>query len=196
MTAPDDDALMARVVQGDRSAFATLVARHLTPLHHYLRRLTGSVADAEDLSQEAFLRVWERAARYRPGTVQFSTWLHRVAHNLAVDAARRRRPETVALSEQLEDHTPDPPEQVAAAQTARRLDAALAALPTSQRAALLLCQVQGFSNRDAGAIVGVSVRGLESLLARARRSLRAALLEPASPAAAHQPSESTDHDAA
>lgn len=186
---------MAQVVQGDRSAFATLVARHLDPVHRYLSRLSGSSADADDLSQETFLRVWQRAGSYRPGTVAFTTWLHRVAHNLAVDAARRRREQTGVSLDLVEDEHADPATRAADDESARRLDGAIAALPPNQRAALLLCQVQGFSNRDAGAILGVSVRSLESLLARARRNLRQTLLD-AEPPQSNPSTGSTDHDTA
>lgn len=187
---------MTRVLRGDREAFAILVTRHLDPVHRYLLRMTGSRADAEDLSQETFLRVWERAARYRPGTARFTTWLHRVAHNLAVDAMRRRPPDTVALADDIEDGHPDPSRAAEAARTFHQLDRALGSLPPNQRAALLLCQVHGFSNREAGAILGVSPRALESLLARARRSLRETVSRPAPDRVGHTPSESTDHDAA
>jgi RNA polymerase sigma-70 factor, ECF subfamily len=168
----DDDELMALVVQRDEHAFGELVRRHLDAVHRYLLRLTGSPDDADDLAQETFLRLWQKAGSYRPGTVRLTTWLHRVAHNITVDNLRRARPEPLDDPERLMDDQADPVRSAASSQLERRLDAAIAALPPSQRAALLLCQVQGFANRDAADIMGVSVRGLESLLARARRSLR------------------------
>lgn len=172
---------MAQIRVHDAAAFAELVHRHLDPLHRYLFRLTGSADDAEDLAQETFLRVWQRSASYRPGVVRLTTWLHRIAHNLAVDAARRRQPEPledgVDADTALADDGADPARSAAGAELERHLDQAIAMLPPNQRAALLLCQVQGFANRDAAAIMGVSVRGLESLLARARRSLRLAMTE-------------------
>jgi RNA polymerase sigma-70 factor, ECF subfamily len=169
---------MALLVQRDDAAFAELVRRHVDAVHRYLVRLTGSPDDADDLAQETFLRVWQRAGSYRPGTVRLSTWLHRIAHNLAVDAARRIRParlDEVDAAPDVIDELTDPARTAASDQLSRRLDLAIARLPASQRAALLLCQVQGFANRDAAAIMGVSVRGVESLLARARRTLREAL---------------------
>lgn len=178
MAQADDDELVALVQQHDQAAFEHLVNRHLASVHRYLVRLTGSGADADELSQETFLRLWERAGSYRPGTVKLGTWLHRIAHNLAVDELRRRRPaggedeaETAA------DGAAGPESLATSRETGERLQAAIGTLPASQRAALLLCQVQGFSNRDAAAILGVTVRSLESLVARARRTLRGALLE-------------------
>lgn len=169
---------MAQVRRGDHAAFHRLVSRHLPSVHRYLTRLTPTSADADELAQETFLRLWSHAASYRPGTVRLTTWLHRIAHNLAVDELRKRRggdesrpglePEEHAMA----DPVADPETQLAGERLQRQLDAALEALPENQRAALLLCQVQGFSNAQAADIVGVSVASLESLLARARRTLR------------------------
>lgn len=176
MDAPEDDALMKLVRSGDRAAFDRLVRRHLDSVHRYLVRLTPSPADADELAQETFLRMWQRAASYRPGQVRLTTWLHRIAHNLAVDRFRRQRGESVSLDApealSVTDGTALPDEQIGLARTGRVLERAIAALPANQRAALILCQVQGFSNRETARILGVSVRGVESLIARARRTLR------------------------
>jgi RNA polymerase sigma-70 factor, ECF subfamily len=183
-----DDELMARVVQRDEVAFARLLARHLGSVHRYLTRMTTR-ADADDLAQETFLRLWLHAASYRPGTVRLTTWLHRIAHNLAVDEKRRRGSDLRIAIEKIPPQRPLPQEQAReaevpgaataephaeamAAETRHHLDQALVALPPNQRAALLLCQVQGLSNADAAVVLGVSVRSVESLVARARRSLR------------------------
>ena len=179
MDAPDDDALMALVRAGDRGAFDRLVHRHLDSVHRYLVRLTPSPADADELAQETFLRAWQRAASYRPGRARLTTWLHRIAHNLAVDRMRRSHGEPLSLDApdalSLTDGAVPADEQIGAARTGRLLDRAIGALPANQRAALILCQVQGFSNRDTARILGVSVRSVESLIARARRSLRRTL---------------------
>ena len=167
---------MARVCSRDEAAFSRLVDRHLGPVHRYLVRLSGSAADADELAQETFLRLWQRAASYRPGEVQLTTWLHRIAHNLAVDALRGQRPESAGLEPGVEGDGGANPEHLAlSGETGRQLAAAMTALPDNQRSALLLCQVQGFSNREAADIMGVGVRALESLMARGRRALRAAL---------------------
>jgi RNA polymerase sigma-70 factor, ECF subfamily len=181
----DDDHLMARVGQRDQAAFGNLVARHLASVHRYLTRMTIAHADADDLAQETFLRLWLHAGTYRPGTVRLTTWLHRIAHNLAVDELRKHRPAALeGVDPELDIPADgaltagpgaDPQAHLASEQMQHRLDQALRALPPNQRAALLLCQVQGFSNRDAADVLGVSVRSLESLVARARRSLRARL---------------------
>ena len=83
-----DEALMARVARGDERAFQVLSRRHLPAMLGLARRILGSTADAEDVAQEAFLRVWTHAPRWRP-LAQFRTWLTRVVVNLCLDRKRR-----------------------------------------------------------------------------------------------------------
>jgi len=180
---------MLRVRLRDQAAYRELLRRHLGPVHAYLTRMTRSPDDAEDLAQETFLRVWQKASAYKPGKVQATTWIHRIAHNLSVDAFRRRRElagERNAIRvEEREDTTgdeagdpaADPYEQLAAQRIGERLETALAALPGNQRSAIVLCQLQGFSNAEAADIIGINLRAIESLLARARRTLRTTLAD-------------------
>ena len=171
---------MIRVQNQDRDAFAILVGRHLEAIHAFNYRFLRNAEDAADVAQEAFLRVWNKAGTYRAGRVKFSTWLHRIARNLCIDLHRRR-----THTEQLDGGVPDEgvpdenglrPDQAPAGQRlAAALARELAALPERQRTALMLCHSQGMSNRDAAAVLGVSVDALESLLARGRRTLRVAL---------------------
>jgi RNA polymerase sigma-70 factor (ECF subfamily) len=130
------------------------------------------------LTQETFLRVWSRADTYRPGTVQFTTWLHRIAHNLCMDELRRVRPESLDEPDRQLSEFADPEQATADREIAARLDRALGALPQTQRAALLLTEVQGLSNQQVADIMNLGVRAVESLLARARRTLRERVLEP------------------
>jgi RNA polymerase sigma-70 factor (ECF subfamily) len=176
--ADSDDALMEPVRARDQAAFNRLIARHLSAIHGYLLRLTHSRADADELTQETFLRVWSRADTYRPGTVQFTTWLHRIAHNLCMDELRRVHPESLDEPDQQVSEFADPEQAAADREIAARLDRALGALPPTQRAALLLTEVQGLSNQQVADIMNLGVRAVESLLARARRTLRERVLEP------------------
>ena len=163
---------MAAVAKRSEGAFAVLVERHLPAIHAFNYRLTRNADDAADLAQETFLRVWSGAATWRSGRVRFTTWLHRIARNLCIDAHRRRRDATPMDFDAIESGEPKPesaPEQSAVRQA---LDAAIAALPERQRTALVLCHHQGMPNRDAAVVLNVSVDALESLLARARRTLR------------------------
>jgi len=176
--ADSDDALMEQIRARDQTAFNRLLARHLSAIHGYTLRLTHSRADADELTQETFLRVWSRAETYRPGTVQFATWLHRIAHNLCMDELRRVHPESLDEPDQQLSERAGPEQATADRERAARLDRALATLPQTQRAALLLTEVQGLSNQQVADIMNLGVRAVESLLARARRSLRERVLEP------------------
>ena len=165
-----------RLVQtGDQQAYTRLLDRHLNGIHAYVFRMTGNRADAEDIAQETFLRVWHRARTFKPGRVRVTTWLHRIAHNLCVDAFRKRR-ETVDMElDMMASDTPAQDEASLAEERRRAVHAGIAALPERQRSALVLCQLQGRSNREAAQILDVSVDALESLIARARRTLKARL---------------------
>ena len=178
LSADGDEALMVRVAAGDEQAFECLLSRHLDRIHHYLRRLTGRPADTDDLAQETFIKVWLKAGTFRPGQVRVTTWLHRIAHNVAVDHLRKAgRTARVEAAEPLPDGVgPDVLGQQA--EERQRLHDALSALPESQRSAILLRHQQGLSNPDAAAVLGISVRAVESLQSRARRRLKALMKEP------------------
>ncbi len=180
MTQSEDDALMQRAGAGDRAACGMLVQRHLRPVTAFAGRLLSDRDDAEEVAQETFLRLWTEAPRWRPGGAKLSTWLFRVAHNLAIDRIRRRRP-TTPLDGGIDpvDPRPDPAQAYAEDETARRVAAALADLPERQRTAIVLCHHQGLSNADAAAVLGVGVEAVESLLARGRRTLRRRLADEA-----------------
>ena len=165
----DEALLMQRVAQGDVDAYRQLVHRFLPGLHTFSYRMLGTRAEAEEICQETLLRVWKQADRY-VSRAKLSTWIYRIAHNLAVDRLRRRRPST-----DLDGLAQLPAPELAAAgqdELALELQRALAELPERQRAALDLVHYQGLSNAEAAEVLGVKLRALESLLARGRRALR------------------------
>ena len=170
------DDLLVRLTRRDELAFAELVALHFDRIYRIAWRVLGGPADAEDVAQEAFLKVWTAPGQIRDGRA-ISAWLARVATNLALDRLRRRRPESPAELPELSD--PD----AAADRGARRaaLEAevakAVAALPDRQRAALVLVHFEGLGNLEAAEALGVSVEAVESLLARARRGLKLAFAD-------------------
>jgi RNA polymerase sigma-70 factor, ECF subfamily len=171
MDEPSDEELMARVAGGDEGGFRRLSRRHLPRALGLARRITGNAADAEEVLQEALLRVWTHAPRWRP-TAAFRTWLYRVVVNLCLD--RRRRPAFAALEEAGDpaDPAPDAAAALGRDETARAVAAALAGLPERQRAVLALTYYEGLGNIEAAAVLETSVSAVESLLIRAKRALR------------------------
>ncbi len=173
--ADPDAPLVARIARGDQRAAAVLVDRHLPRMTALARRMLGDPAEAEDVAQEVFLRVWRNAAKWRPGEAKFETWMHRVAMNLCYDRLRRRREIATDAPPERHDETPSAFAQAHGRDVAKRVEAAVAALPPRQRAAISLCHYQEMSNIQAAEVLETSVEAVESLLGRARRSLRAAL---------------------
>ena len=171
----DDDALVARVAHGDAGACRLLLARHLGPVHGFATRVLGDAMEAEDVAQEAFVALWRRAHGWRAGEARLSTWLHRVAKNACIDRLRRCRESVLEASGDLADPAPGPDAALVRDDTARIVGQAIAALPERQRLALVLAHYQELGNIEAAAVMEVSIEALESLLARARRGLRAEL---------------------
>lgn len=163
---------MARVQRRDQHAFKGLLDRHAPPLRNFLFRMNQNSADADELCQEAFLRVWQHAHRWEPGRVQFNTWLFRIGHNLAIDRFRKHRESHYENLPEPVDERADPRADLSREETRRRVRAAIAQLPERQRTALVLCHFQGMSYQQAAEVLDVSLEALESLVARARRTLK------------------------
>lgn len=174
MRDPDEE-LVGRVGAGDKRAAAELVRRHLPRMVGLARRMLGDAAEAEDVAQEVFLRVWKHAASWRPGQAKFETWMHRVAMNLCLDRLRRSGRNAGEVSPEAVDVRASATRALDDRQRKERVREALQALPERQRAALVLCYYQDRTNIEAAEILGVSVDALESLLSRARRTLKLAL---------------------
>ncbi len=170
-----DHAVMAAIAEGDEAAFARLV-RDLTPalLRFARAALAVSPAEAEEVVQEVLIRLWQQAADWQPDG-RISTWAHRVTYRLCIDRLRRQRPSVAidALEDELADPAPLPGARLIHLEDIRAVQAAVAALPERQRAAIVLCHYQGLSQAEASAVMGLGEEAYESLLARGRRRLRA-----------------------
>ncbi len=176
MTDISDDALLVLYANGDRAAASALTYR-LTPMVFSLaNRLLNDRAEAEDVAQEAMLRLWKMAPDWRQGEAKVTTWLYRVTSNLCTDRLRKRR--GIGLDEIAEpkDETPDMATRMQTEDRAQALRSALSELPDRQRKAVVLRHFEGLANPDIASVLDVSVEAVESLVARGKRSLRALLL--------------------
>ena len=173
----DDKQLMETIAQGNQAAFTEFVSRYLDKMIGFALGHMGRKADAEDVAQEAFIRVWQKAASWRDMSIPPHYWLYRITYNLCIDKIRKRKPETSIE----EIHHPvgmdNPDDDLMQSEQMQKIQQALQTLPERQRSAIIFCAYHGFSNKDAAKILETSVEALESLLARARRSLKKLLLE-------------------
>lgn len=166
-----DAALMRQIAGGEKQACRLLVERHAPRMLRLAYRMLGDTALAEDVVQEVFLRLWRQSSTWRP-EARIDTWIYRVVHNLCVDELRTRR----RLSDEEPPDRADPADGPATVghrgQVATQVNAAIAALPPRQRAAITLVYHQEMSNIEAAQVMGVTVEAVESLLTRARRKLK------------------------
>lgn len=174
MDEPSDEDLMLRIARGDQAAFR-LLARHSTPPAIGLaRRLLGNNADAEEVVQEALLRVWTHAPHWRP-EARFRTWFYRIVLNLCLN--RRRRQPFASLQEAGDpaDLRPDAAAELERSERDLAIAEAVAKLPERQRAAIVLTYHEGLSNAETAAVLGTTRSAVETLLVRAKQSLRRSL---------------------
>jgi RNA polymerase sigma factor (sigma-70 family) len=170
-----DDALLALYAKGDAEA-ARLMALRFTPVAlRVAQRMLRDPAEAEDVAQEAMLRLWRMAPGWRPGAAKVSTWLYRVVANLCTDRLRKRRTVPLDGMPEPEDGVPGVAERMIDADRATALEEALAALPERQRQAVILRHLEGLANPEIAEVMEVGVEAVESLVARGKRGLVAAL---------------------
>ena len=177
-TADGDAELLARFAAGDQAAARALTEALLPGAMRQAWRMLGDQIEAEDVAQEAMLRLWRQATDWRAGEARVSTWLYRVVHNLCIDRIRKRRPQ-VPVEDAPEPVDPDPGvlERMAQTERSRAVAAAIQELPDRQRRALVLRHFEGMSNPEIGEALECSVEAVESLLARARRQLTKRMME-------------------
>jgi RNA polymerase sigma-70 factor (ECF subfamily) len=169
---PDDAVLMTRIAAGDETAFRQFADRHVGRMLRLAQSILGSAAEADDVVQEALMRVWRHAARWDPARGQPGTWVHAIVTRLCVDQLRRRRHEPIDAAEDIADPAPTALDALSSRREALALRAALASLPARQRAALTLFYHEDMAGAEAAATLGINLRAYWSLLERARRALR------------------------
>lgn len=175
MSDEPDEVLLVLFANGNASAARALTARLTQRVMGHAYRLLGNHAEAEDVTQEAMLRLWKIAPDWRQGEAKVTTWLYRVVANLCIDLRRRAR--GVAL-----DSIPDPEDgrasvtdHMQAEARAEALQAALDQLPDRQRQAVVLRHIEGLANPEIAEIMEITTEAVESLTARGKRALTAAL---------------------
>ncbi|MDJ0824644.1 MAG: RNA polymerase sigma factor [Rhodobacter sp.] len=171
-----DEALLVAYGNGDAEAARALTLR-LTPkvLGFAARMLGGDRAEAEDVAQEAMLRLWRQAPSWRQGEAKVTTWLYRVVANLCTDRLRKASGVALDAVPEPEDDRPSAAEGLQQAARAAALDRALADLPERQRQAVVLRHIEGLSNPEIAAVMDIGVEAVESLTARGKRALAKAL---------------------
>ena len=173
----DEAALMARLVKRDSAVFRTLVGAHALRLRRIAYRMIGDATEAEDIAQEALLRLWEHAARWQPTGSPIGAWLTRVAINLCFDYLRRRRNLSVAEVPERVDDAPNADTMMDSDRMRAATIACVQLLSERQRAAIVLTYYEELPNISAAEVMDMNIKGFESLLFRARTALRATMLE-------------------
>ncbi len=178
-----DLAWMARIKHGDTEAFRDLVEAHQSRVIGTVAKMLGNSAEAEDIAQQVFLRIWKSAPRYEP-TAKFTTWLFKITRNLVFNEHRRsnRRPVTALEVEQEEHHLQPtdpaargPGETLLDTELADAIQTAIDALPEPQRMAIILRRYEELPYEEIGAILDLTVPAVKSVLFRARQELRVRL---------------------
>jgi RNA polymerase sigma-70 factor, ECF subfamily len=179
-----DVALMLRVRDGDLEAFETLVTRHQHSVVGTAAKMLGGTADAEDIGQQVFMRVWKHAARYQP-SAKFTTWLMTITRNLVFnELRRRRRSQQVSMDADegdtirhqfVDEQAAAPSEEMLDSELHEAIDSAIASLPEAQRLAIVLRRYQGMPYEEIAEVLKTSVPAVKSILFRARAELKARL---------------------
>ena len=171
-----DEALLVAFGNGDRAAARALTLRLTPRVLGFAARMLGDRAEAEDVAQEAMLRLWRQAPDWRQGEAKVTTWLYRVTSNLCTDRLRKRRGEALDDVPEPADEAPGAEAGLQQAARAAALEAALQALPERQRQAVVLRHIEGLANPEIAAVMEIGVEAVESLTARGKRALAKALV--------------------
>ena len=166
-----DNVLLASFANGDRQAAQQLTERLMPKIHAHAYYRLGNIADAEDVTQEAFLRLWQFAPRWEQGNAQVSTWLYRVVSNLCKDRYRRPKLEDLDVAKEPTDETQSPADKIDDHYRQKALYDAMSLLPENQRLAVQFRHIDELTNPEIAEIMGLSVEAVESLTARGKRKL-------------------------
>jgi len=172
-TKADETLLIQRAISRDPNAFGRLYDMYVDRVYRHLYYRVGNVADAEDLTQQVFLKAWQAIDRYRKRASPFLAWLMTISHNLVVDYYRTKKDKTYLETEVMADDSALSPEQVAEAHfDQRQLRRAILQLPGDQQQVILLRFVEGFRHAEIASSLGKSEGAIRVTLHRALARLR------------------------
>lgn len=166
-----DETLLVLYANGDPSAARALTLRLTPKVFGHAYRVLGDRAEAEDVSQEALIRLWKQAPDWRQGEAKVTTWLYRVVANLCTDRLRKGRGVALDAIPEPEDDAESPAEALQQKSRHQALQSALNALPDRQKQAVVLRHIEGMTNPDIARIMEIGVEAVESLTARGKRAL-------------------------
>jgi len=173
LVSDSDDALLRGIREGSHEAFSSLVHRHAKRFYSVAYRIVQQRDDAEDLVQAAFLKLWERPDLWDERKhAKFTTWFYTVVTNLGLDHAKRKKAVPLPEEVDLPDERPDQDDVLQQREEHAWLDREILRLPERQQVALNLCFYEGLSNRQAAEIMGVNLKALQSLVMRAKTTLK------------------------
>ena len=167
----DENVLLIAFAKGDRSAAEQLTERLMPKIYSHAYYRLGNIVDAEDVTQEAFLKLWEIAPNWKHDKAQVSTWLYRVVYNLCKDRYRRATLENLSSAQEATDGTTSPTDNIHAKYRQKALYDAMSILPENQRLAIQLRHIDELSNPEIAEIMELSIEAVESLTARGKRKL-------------------------
>lgn len=170
---PSDEHLILEVQKGSRPAFSALVSRHTTRFYKLAYRYVLNQEEAEDIVQTAFLKIWENPFLWRSGKkAKFTTWFARIVINLCLDHKKKHKPSSLPESMVVKDSRLDQEQDILAQEKEDVVLGAINSLPDRQKTALILCFYEDYSQKNAAQVMKVSVKALESLIMRAKTTLR------------------------
>jgi RNA polymerase sigma-70 factor (ECF subfamily) len=168
-----DDQLLALIQDGDGQAFAVLVERHTERFYRLAFRYLQNKEAAEDVVQDAFVKLWESPSLWQPErNSKFTTWFYRIVVNLCLDALKKKKPVPLDDDSLVADDSKPVDEMMMREQQQKMIEKEIAALPMRQRTALNLCFDQGLTNQEAAEVMGINLKALQSLIMRAKTTLK------------------------
>jgi len=166
-----DEELIAHVANHNKEAFDNLLTRHMNGLYSVAYRMRMSQSDAEDVIQEVMMKVWQRADSWREGGASVRTWMFTITHNVCIDFKRKNKRPHLELIEEPKDKSPSAEEMVAEKETGEIVAESISELPDNQKAAVILTHYEKLSNAEVAQAMDTTVKAVESLLVRARKTL-------------------------